>query len=190
MVCNFCSSLLKQTCTSGCRYKQRQTSDIYLFTTTFTTLHIVYLPPATSKWFIFDTDCKIPTANIYWDRVFKRCSRITRKNTKPTSYWPFVRGIHWWWVDSPHKGKVFPCHDVAMHAWRYRFGPFSDVIMSAMASQITGVSIVYSTVCSGADQRNHHRSASLAFVGEFPSQRASDAENVSIWWRHHEISRL
>ena len=22
-------------------------------------------------------------------------------------------------------------------------------------------------------------------AGEFPSQRASDAENVSIWWRHH-----
>ena len=36
--------------------------------------------------------------------------------------------------------------------------------MSAMASQITGVSIVYSTVCSGADQRKHQNSASLAFM--------------------------
>ena len=36
--------------------------------------------------------------------------------------------------------------------------------MSAIASQITGVSIVYSTVCSGADQRKHQSSASLAFV--------------------------
>ena len=34
----------------------------------------------------------------------------------------------------------------------------------AIASQITGVSIVYSTVCSGADQRKHQSSASLAFV--------------------------
>ena len=24
-------------------------------------------------------------------------------------------------------------------------------------------------------------------TGEFPAQRASNAENVSIWWRHHEI---
>ena len=24
-------------------------------------------------------------------------------------------------------------------------------------------------------------------TGEFPSQRASNAENVSIWWRHHDI---
>ena len=36
--------------------------------------------------------------------------------------------------------------------------------MSAMVSQITGVSIVYSTVSSGADQRKHQSSASLAFV--------------------------
>ena len=38
------------------------------------------------------------------------------------------------------------------------------VIMSAIASQITGVSIMYSIVCSGADQRKHKSSASLAFV--------------------------
>ena len=25
-------------------------------------------------------------------------------------------------------------------------------------------------------------------TGEFPAQRASNAENVSIWWRHHEIT--
>ena len=36
--------------------------------------------------------------------------------------------------------------------------------MGAMASQITGVSIVYSTVCSGADQQKHQSSVSLAFV--------------------------
>ena len=40
----------------------------------------------------------------------------------------------------------------------------SGVIMSAMVSQITGVTIVYPTVCSGADQRKHQRWASLAFV--------------------------
>ena len=27
-------------------------------------------------------------------------------------------------------------------------------------------------------------------TGEVPAQRASNAENVSIWWRHHDISRL
>ena len=42
--------------------------------------------------------------------------------------------------------------------------PYSDVIMSAMASSVTGVSIVYSTICSGTDQRKYQSSASLAFV--------------------------
>ena len=41
---------------------------------------------------------------------------------------------------------------------------YNDVIMSAMASQITGFSIVYFTFCSGADQRKYQSSASLAFV--------------------------
>ena len=27
-------------------------------------------------------------------------------------------------------------------------------------------------------------------TGEFPAQKASDAENDSIWWRHHEITQL
>ena len=41
---------------------------------------------------------------------------------------------------------------------------YSDVIISAMVSQITGVSIVYSTVCSGAGEIKHQSSALLAFV--------------------------
>ena len=36
--------------------------------------------------------------------------------------------------------------------------------MGAMASQITSLIIVYSTVYSGTDQRNHQSPASLAFV--------------------------
>ena len=58
--------------------------------------------------------------------------------------------------------------------------------MGAMASQITSLAIVYSTVYSDPDQRKHQSSASLAFVTglsgnspvtvEFPAQRASNAE--------------
>ena len=65
-------------------------------------------------------------------------------------------------------------------------GPhYCDVIMRAMASQITDVSIMCSTVCWGAGQRKHQSSASLAFVGGIPSQRASNVEKESIWWRYH-----
>ena len=38
--------------------------------------------------------------------------------------------------------------------------------MTRMASQITSLAIVYSTVYSGADQSKHQSSASLAFVWE------------------------
>ena len=43
-------------------------------------------------------------------------------------------------------------------------GHYSDVIMSSMAFHITSLATVYPTVDSGADQRKHQSSASLAFV--------------------------
>ena len=39
-----------------------------------------------------------------------------------------------------------------------------DVMMGAIASQITSLTIVYSNVYSGADQRKQQSPASLAFV--------------------------
>ena len=67
---------------------------------------------------------------------------------------------------------------------------WSDVIMSAMASQLTGVWIVLSGVCSGPDLRKHKKTSKLRVTGlcegispvtgEFPAQMASNAENVSI----------
>ena len=41
---------------------------------------------------------------------------------------------------------------------------YDDVTMGAIASQITSLTIVYSTVYSGVDQSKHQGSASLAFV--------------------------
>ena len=41
---------------------------------------------------------------------------------------------------------------------------YNDVTMSAVVSQITSLAIVYSAVYSGADQRKHQSSASLAFA--------------------------
>ena len=67
----------------------------------------------------------------------------------------------------------------------------NDVIISAMASQITNLAIVYSIVdistktpklcatglCEGNSQ----------VTGKFPAKMASNAENASIWWHHHVI---
>ena len=86
---------------------------------------------------------------------------------------------------SSHNRTSIPmskAHTIQMHAcWKYRdwllepsrhmsylikgISPhYDDVIMSTIASQITSLTIVYSTVYSGADQSKHQSSASLAFV--------------------------
>ena len=67
--------------------------------------------------------------------------------------------------------------------------------MSAMAFQITCLPIVYSTVYS---TRRSKKTSELRVTGlcdgnspmtvEFPAQRASYTENVSIWWRHQGIA--
>ena len=63
--------------------------------------------------------------------------------------------------------------------------------MSAMASQITILTIVYSSIYSGTDQRKYDiRFTGLCagnspVTGEFPAQMASNIENVCIWWGHH-----
>ena len=77
---------------------------------------------------------------------------------------------------------VTPCKYIAIH--------HSDVIMGAMASQIISLTIVYSTVYSGADQRKHQSSASLAFVWEIHRWPVNSLHKwpvkFSIWWRHHD----
>ena len=93
----------------------------------------------------------------------------------------FVWGIHRGPVNSPHKWPVtqnmFPFDDVIMIYFTAGTGipvrplpttHYSAVMMDAMASQITSIAIVYSTVCSGADQRKRQRSASLAFLCTWP----------------------
>ena len=69
---------------------------------------------------------------------------------------------------------------------------YNDVTMSTMASQITSLTIVYSTVYSGADQRKHRSSTSLAFVRGIHRWPANSPhrEIVSIWWRHHVLHRI
>ena len=51
---------------------------------------------------------------------------------------------------------------VTLTYWRAIY--YIDVIMGAMASQITSLTIIYSTVYTGADQRKHQSSVSLTFV--------------------------
>ena len=76
-----------------------------------------------------------------------------------------------------------------------RSSHYSDVMMRAMASQITSLTIVYSAIYSRRRSQSPTKlrvtglcEGNSPVTGEFPAQRASNAENVSIWWRHHMVS--
>ena len=79
-------------------------------------------------------------------------------------YWGiiFIVHAHWCHLDRLFLGTVWSC--AISTAVRFSIH-YIDVTMGTMASQITSLAIVYSTVYySGADQRKHQSSASLAFV--------------------------
>ena len=64
--------------------------------------------------------------------------------------------------------------------------------MGAMASQITSLTIVYSFLFRRRSKKKSklrvtgHFEGNSPLTGEFPVQMASNAENFSIWWRHHD----
>ena len=90
-------------------------------------------------------------------------------------FWP--RPMTWYGVTGPQSqcdnrfwwnfqdgSEMIQGTSVPMGMDHYLDPHHSEAIMSAMAFQISPVLIVCSTVCSGADQRKHKNSASLAFV--------------------------
>ena len=86
---------------------------------------------------------------------------------KVSYYWPFVMGNHRRWTVDHLKC----CHlwERVSISWVQNQIPvlidhYNDVVVSAMASQITSLTIIYSTVLSGADQWKHQSSASLALA--------------------------
>ena len=66
--------------------------------------------------------------------------------------------------------------------------------MNTVVSHITSLTIVYSIAYLSADKKKTTSTLSVTGLcagkspetGEFPAQRASNAENISIWWRHHD----
>ena len=78
--------------------------------------------------------------------IWKQCSDADRWTNRKDDKWPPNRRC----LDMDPKWGTF--------------AHYSDVVMGAIASQITSLTIVYSIVYSDADQRKHQSSASLAFV--------------------------
>ena len=89
------------------------------------------------------------------------------------------------WYRGTHTIVAVPFSNPKAHSWTHHMSPlgtrnikttdnivhhglctfhYTGVIMGAIASEITSLTIVYSTVYSDANQRKHQSSASLAFV--------------------------
>ena len=77
--------------------------------------------------------------------------------TKEAKVYRFRENLLWIYDEDGYYSSLKVRHCKVQYHYR-------DVIMSAMASKITSLTIVCSTVYSGVDQRKHQSSASLAFV--------------------------
>ena len=121
-----------------------------------------------------------------WTILSQRCTHVGIAGYLSDELWDFVRLVNCMSQSNVQSLDMWapPCDIQASLEIHH-----SDVIMGAMASQITSLIIVYSTVYSSSEQRKHQSSASLV-TGEFPAQNTSNVENASIWWLHHKLVDL
>ena len=89
-----------------------------------------------------------------------RPSGILSRGLSSVVFAPFIVIISQWSKSVTH---VYTSKGLALGGLNLYY---SGVIMDPMASQITGISIVYWIVCSGADQRKYQSSTLLAFARE------------------------
>ena len=101
--------------------------------------------PFVRMWAKIDHVITAPQCIVHSPSMAKSDNEVTKYTSYPTQTGnPWGGFLRMW-------GKIHRVH-------------YDDVIMDAIASQITSLTIVYSTVYSDADQRKHQSSASMAFV--------------------------
>ena len=104
---------------------------------------------------VIESDWQIPKLVSKYRELYHTNSRLYTLRDWLT-YWCVYL---WYWQILNMNRRILgnrACHRWASHC--------CDVVMTAMASQITSLTIVYSIVYSGASQRKHRSSASLAFA--------------------------
>ena len=100
--------------------------------------------------------CLTSVSQLRWDttgRIYQ-CDSLVVIDTLRNQNFPFGERS----FSNPHAPMAAGVSAV------YHNTHYTDVIMGAIASLITSLTIVYSSVHSGADQRKHQSSSSLAFV--------------------------
>ena len=143
---------------------------------------------------------QITSLTIVYTTVY---SDADQSNHQSSASLAFVWGIHRGrWIPRTKgqlRGKCFHLMTSSWFAlccvllWLDSGNHCSDVIMSTKASQITGSWWFAQPFVQAQIQENIKALRHCPLWGEstgdrwFPSQRASDGENVSIWWRHHVL---
>ena len=109
----------------------------------------------------FYNNLYIPNSNITKQReIFKHviggyCSDIDIDiKHMPTSIWIPTSSIIIFHITSNFTPSLLSHKNIKIIVFYISNHHYSDVLMSTMVYQITSVSIVYSTICSGPDQRN------------------------------------
>ena len=100
---------------------------------------------------LWNTSCEIKTSTVFFRGFSLKLRRIHQEHPAR--------------VPSRHR------QDLSSHHHHLTRDHYNDVIMSTIASQVTSLMIVYSTVYSGTDERKHQSSAPLALWGEFTGDR-------------------
>ena len=132
-------------------------------------------------------------ANISNPKVNRGCAPLTANRTSADcvqiSLGPSIPYIPLGVYHTGRFNAMRPIQTIVMHAQSIHY---DGIIMSTVAYLITGVSIICSTVCSGADQRKHQSSTSLVCVRgihrwplDSPHKGTVTRKKVPIWWRHH-----
>ena len=93
-----------------------------------------------------------------------------------------VMAWHWFWPRSVTQCGITKPQCLQPFFMHYFHIHYSDIIMSMM-SQITSLTIVYSTVYSGADRRKHQSSASLAFVRGIHGWPVNSPHKGPVMWK-------
>ena len=140
--------------------------------------------PSTLKIYRINNDVIEPFELTWPQLMLRKCrpdSKIHGANTGPTWVLLAPDGPHVGPMNlairvivSSHANLLWSCHCShgitdenyrCLHTqFRLIIFHYDDVIMTTIASQITSLTVVYSTVYSDADERKHQSSASLAFV--------------------------
>ena len=108
------------------------------------------------------------------------------------TWWWYAYVFKWYTMNGSHKFFTLVIgYFLLLPATMDLLNHYGDVIMGAIASQITILRLFTQPFIQTQMKENIKAlrhwplAGNSPGTGAFPAQMASNAENISIWWRHH-----